>query len=143
MNTPSARPRRLSPSEKETPILYEIWEALGNRPDVRLWRNNRGKAKRPGSRRPVEFGLCDGAADLIGWVTIDPRARPCPCCGVIVHGESLARFLAVEAKSRTGRQSKAQFNFQLMVERGGGIYILAYNAQDAVERLNARLGLIL
>ena len=135
MSTPSAR--RLSPSQRETPILYEIWEALGNRPDVRLFRNNRGKARRRNGR-PVEFGLCDGAADLIGWVTVPTLLTPPTSVAWII-----ARFLAVEAKSKTGLQSKAQIDFQAMVERGGGIYILAYNAQDAVERLNARLGLIL
>jgi hypothetical protein len=40
------------------------------------------------------------------------------------------RFLAVECKSSRGRQSDAQRAFQLMVERSGGLYIIARDIED-------------
>jgi hypothetical protein len=48
------------------------------------------------------------------------------------------RRLEIECKSATGRQSPEQASFQAMIERFGGVYILARSAQDAVAQLQAR-----
>jgi hypothetical protein len=61
--------------------------------------------------RPVRFGLCDGSADLIGWA-----------------GDG--RFLAVEAKSATGRPSAAQLNFIARVQQAGGIAGICRSVDD-------------
>ena len=64
--------------------------------------------------RPVRFGLCDGSADLIGWHTVG----------------GIARFLAVEAKSATGRPSASQTNFLARVTEAGGIAGICRSVDD-------------
>jgi hypothetical protein len=117
--------RRLSPEQRESVIQEEIRLALGGRGDVRLWRNNRGVARRrhrDGSLgRPVEFGLAPGAADLIGWV--------------IPSG----RFLSVEVKSPNGEPTVEQLDWASMVRNGGGIAIICCSAEEAVWLLDAEL----
>jgi hypothetical protein len=119
--------RLLLPEEHESVVMAEVMLAIGGREDVRLFRNNRGIARRRrrdgGLGRSVEFGLTAGAADLIGFVA------------------PTGRFLAIEAKSPTGRQSDDQRDFQEMVERFGGIYIITDSAADAVAQLDKRLAL--
>ncbi len=105
---------------KETAIQREIMLAVGNRPDVRIWRNNSGVARqrrKDGSKgRPVKFGLVPGAADIIG---------------IIAGG----RFLAIECKTINGRLSQNQKQWRAVIERFGGLYILARSAQEAVTQL--------
>ena len=45
------------------------------------------------------------------------------------------RFIGVEVKSKTGRQSDKQKQWQRNCERGGGIYILARSVDDVRDRL--------
>ena len=45
------------------------------------------------------------------------------------------RFIGVEVKTKTGRQSEAQKNWQRNCERAGGIYILARSVDDVRCRL--------
>jgi hypothetical protein len=114
--------RRLAPEEHESVVQEEIRLALGGRPDVRLWRNNRGRARRrnrDGSLgRPVEFGLAPGAADLIGWLV--PSGR----------------FLSVEVKSPTGSPSQEQLDWAAMVRAGGGVALICSSAAEAVAMLD-------
>lgn len=81
-----------------------------NDPDLVLWRNNCGKAEIRG--RWVAYGVgTPGGADLIGvW---------------------RGRFVAVEIKTPTGRQSTEQKQFQQLVERKGGIYVVLRSVDDA------------
>lgn len=55
------------------------------------------------------------------------------------HADVLAcvggRYVAIELKSPSGRQSEQQKNYQAAVERSGGIYILARSVQDVLDRL--------
>ena len=62
--------------------------------DTRLWRNNTGTL-RDQHGRPVQFGLCKGSADLIGYrsITITPD----------IVGQQVAVFLSIEVKTPTGR----------------------------------------
>lgn len=92
----------------ESKTQAAILKYLGNRRDVRCWRNNTGRiADKTG--RVVSFGLV-GSADILGL-----RAG--------------GQFLAVEVKATT-KQSEAQKNFQTMVEAFGGLYILARDVSD-------------
>jgi hypothetical protein len=61
---------------------------------TRLFRNNTGTL-RDQHGRPVQFGLCKGSADLIGWkqVTVTPE----------MVGQQVAVFLSIEVKTPTGR----------------------------------------
>lgn len=100
----------------ESDVLAEVLLAVGARRDVRVWRANTGAA-RTRSGRLIRFGI-RGQADILGLT-------------------SSGRFLAIECKSATGRLSPAQIAFCDMVERFGGIYIVARSAQEAVDQLDA------
>ena len=67
----------------------------------RVWANNTGMIKT--DDRVVKFGL-KGSSDIIG----------------IYKGI----FLGIEVKTGNAKQSKFQINFQKMVEKMGGIYVL-------------------
>ena len=92
--------------------------ALGRDPAVTLWRNNIGHAVMARGGR-VTFGVGGpGGADLIGML--------------------LGRFLALEVKTPTGRQSPEQRQFQTLVESKGGIYLLTRSVADAVAMIEER-----
>lgn len=103
----------------ESQVLIEVLLAIGSRPDCRVWRANTGAA-RTRDGRLVRFGL-KGQADILGLTTT-------------------GRFLAIECKSATGRLRPEQIAFCDMVERFGGLYIVARSAEDAVAQLEVALG---
>ncbi len=112
----------------ESQTQAAILKYLGNRKDCRVWRNNTGKiADRTG--RVVSFGL-QGSADIIGIRKVECFLRMGSRGIWDAVSEHAGQFLAVEVKSDTGRQSKAQRNFQTMVEAFGGLYILARRVED-------------
>jgi hypothetical protein len=88
----------------EITLVKEILAVIGSRNDVRVWRNNTGTLI-------DSLGLV-GSADILGIIA--PQGR----------------FLAIECKTRTGKQSDQQRNFQKMIEAMGGIYILARSLED-------------
>ena len=90
--------------------------------DCRLFRNNTGTlVDRNG--RPVQFGLCKGSADLIGWkrVTITPD----------MVGTTVAVFTSIEVKSATGRIRPEQQQWLDAVQAAGGIAGVARSIDDA------------
>lgn len=93
-------------SEKQ--VQNAILRAFGTRPDMRLWRANAGVARI--DRRTVRFGV-PGQADLTGILPGGVR-------------------LEIEVKSAAGQQSEAQQNYQRMIERFGGLYVLARSVND-------------
>ncbi len=97
---------------KERELLRAIRLAVGGRGDVVLWRNSTGVAQYKDSHR-VPYGLCPGAADLIGII------KP--------HGS----FLAIEVKTKTGRLSKDQKSFLRLVEKSGGVAGVARSVAEA------------
>ncbi len=99
----------------EKALQNEILRAFGTLPGLRLWRANVGVA-RIGDRL-IRFGI-PGQADLTG---------------ILPDG----RRLEIEVKSDRGRQTPRQRAFQAMIERFGGIYILARSIHDVRERLTA------
>lgn len=113
--TPGQGPVR-SAGEREKQVQNEILEALGQRPDLRLWRANAGVARSLDHQRIVRFGV-NGQADL---------------SGILANG----RRLEVEVKTEVGVQSDDQKNFQAMIERFGGVYVLARSAAEAVAKVN-------
>jgi len=83
---------------------------LGSHVDLVLWRNNCGRTKM--GKFWVAYGVgTPGGADLIG----------------IFRG----RFVAIEIKTPTGRQSPEQRTFQQLVERKGGVYVVLRSVDDA------------
>lgn len=95
----------------ESQIQDAVRLELGSDPDLVLWRNNIGMAwMRNGT--PVKFGVGGpGGADLIG----------------LFRG----RFVAIELKTPIGRQSKEQKQYQQLVERKGGTYVVIRSVDDA------------
>lgn len=78
-----------------------------------VWRNNSGTLWANG--QPVSFGY-PGSPDIVGLL---PDGR----------------FLGVECKSKTGRQSSKQKTFEAKVKANSGVYILARSVRDLEEVL--------
>ena len=128
----------------EADIQADIRLALGRMPFVRLFRNNRGLAwmgkvvERYGSTvvianaRPVEFGLTDGASDLLGLtrVTVTPD----------MVGQTLAVFTAAEVKRPKVAVPDHQQKFIDFVNGFGGIAGVVRSTDDAVALVNGRPG---
>jgi hypothetical protein len=93
--------------------------------DTRLFRNNTGTLKDQHGR-PVQFGLCKGSADLIGWkrVTVTPD----------MVGQQVAVFLSIEVKTPTGRIRPEQQQWLDAVQSAGGIAGVARSV-EAAQRL--------
>jgi hypothetical protein len=107
------------PSEQQ--IQQEIRIACSNG-DTRLFRNNTGTL-RDQHGRPVQFGLCKGSADLIGWkrVTVTPD----------MVGQQVAVFTSIEVKTATGRLRPEQQQWLDAVQAAGGIAGVARSVSDA------------
>ncbi len=105
----------------ESALLYRLLlrcSALG----ARVFRNNVGKLyDRNG--RVVTYGLCVGSSDLIGYlpVTITPA----------MVGQRVAVFVAIEAKTATGRLRPEQQQFLRVVRDAGGIATVVRSVADA------------
>lgn len=104
----------------ESRLIHDILAAWGAHPRVRLWRQNTGKGYPPGSSRLVTFGV-PGQGDISGIVA--PSGRR----------------LEIECKSARGRQREDQEMFQRVIERFGGVYVLARSVED-VDRALAACG---
>lgn len=109
---------------KEKAVQNAILREFGTRRDMRLWRANVGVARIGGPRsaggRIVRFGI-PGQADLTGILPGGVR-------------------LEIEVKGPTGRQSEDQRNFQRMIERFGGVYVLARSVDDVWRAVARYLG---
>lgn len=99
--------RRMTESQLQDAIRLE----LGRIPGLTLWRNNTGSVEaRQGYR--IAFGCGGpGGADLIGMYR--------------------GRFIAIEVKTATGRQSPEQRVYQQLVEKLGGVYVLLHSVDEA------------
>lgn len=86
--------------------------ALGRDPDLCLFRNNVGVLVDPHTNRRVRFGLCVGSADLVG----------------IFRG----RFVCLEIKTPTGRQTDEQRRFEALITSKGGIYAVVRSVDEAL-----------
>ncbi len=93
--------------------------------NTRLFRNNTGTL-RDANGRPVQFGLCKGSADLIGWKRVTVTEE--------MVGSTVAVFLSIEVKTATGRLRPEQQQWLDAVHAAGGIAGVARSVSDA-ERL--------
>jgi hypothetical protein len=94
--------------------------------NCRLFRNNTGTLK-DANGRPVQFGLCKGSADLIGWTTrtITPE----------MVGTQVAVFTSIEVKTATGRLRPEQRQWLDAVQAAGGVAGVARSVADAQQLL--------
>ena len=96
----------------EGELQDKIRLALGRIPGLVLWRNNIGRTQ--SAKGWIWYGVGNpGGADLIGCY--------------------LGRFVAIEVKTATGRQSPEQRDWQGVVERAGGVYLLVRSVEEAVK----------
>lgn len=95
-------------------VLAWTLDALEKRPDLCfVTRMNTGAIRL--EKRFIRFG-CVGWADIIGMTT-------------------RGRFLAVEAKSSTGKLSDAQALFKSKVEACGGLYFMVASSGDVLDMI--------
>lgn len=93
---------------------------------VRIWRNNRVSAMalgKNGKIRKVDAGI-NGQADISGIASIPFTAK-----------DSLGLRLEIEVKTGRDRQSVAQVNFQEMILKHGGIYLVARDLEVTISHL--------
>lgn len=108
-----------------------------------VFRNNVGNgvlgqvAKQDGGQfhivngRRVQFGLCPGSSDLIGW----RRVRITPD----MVGGHVAVFLALEVKTATGKPTPEQVNFISAVRKAGGLAGVVRSVDEALGVCNPLL----
>lgn len=116
---------------------------FGADPDLRLWRQNTGKAWLPmtsegraalgnlvalmsGHFRPVQFGT-PGQADVGGILTIGNGRTYQP----------IGRAVGIEFKSDTGKLRPEQGAWRDMFVSRGGLYVLAREEEDVAKALDA------
>jgi hypothetical protein len=104
------------PEEHE--VQTAILKFLGARGLSRLFRNNRGM------KGHVQFGLCPGASDVIGWKSV--KVKP----GMV--GQRIAVFAALEVKGPTGKATPEQQEFLRLVDEAGGIAAVVRSMKEAV-----------
>lgn len=98
----------------ETALVRSILRYLAYQPGVFAWRNNSGAVVT--DERFIRYGK-RGSSDIIG---------------ICANG----RFLAVEAKVGSGKQSPEQVEFERSVKAAGGLYVLAYSIDDVKKGLD-------
>ncbi len=97
-------------------------KALG----ARLWRNQTG-SYRLADGRWISSGLCRGSSDLIGYQVIVVKPEDV--------GRKLAVFVAIEAKSATGRATTEQLEFVRQVAFDGGRAQIVRSTRELEEAL--------
>lgn len=129
----------------ETDLVRRIMLTLSKFPGVRVFRNNTGscwigksyvvpKAMQVNVNkgdvivyqgRYFVAGLCVGSSDIIGFksVTVTPE----------MVGKTVAIFMANEIKTPTGKATPEQISFVEMVNRFGGIGMIARSEEEAAE----------
>lgn len=120
------RARKRPSVEGETHALYSILRALNAIEGVQAWRNNRG-ILRDGNGRPISYGLCNGASDVLGIV--ECKVLP-PEDGFHDH-VYVGRFFAFEVKRYGERPTAAQEAFFVVVREFGGAAGWGTCADDA------------
>ena len=95
--------------------------------DTKVFRNNTGTL-RDQHGRPVQFGLCKGSADLIGWTTRTVTQE--------MVGQRIAVFTSIEVKTPTGRLRPEQQAWLGVVRGAGGIAGVARSVSDAEDLLS-------
>lgn len=94
----------------EALTLFQILEAWGCHPRIRISRQNVGKALIKG--RWVRFGV-PGTADIVGLIA------------------PTGRLVMLEVKSKTGKQRAAQLAMQRVITAMGGLYAVCRTLAEA------------
>lgn len=124
-------PKRGRSAMTEKPIQNAILRAFATQSGLRLWRANVGVARY--GKRTVRFGV-PGQADLTG---ILPVTLACPACRTVA-GKAGVR-LEIECKTPGSKQTTEQRQYEQIIRRFGGIYVLAYSVQDVWDAIGGLL----
>lgn len=126
---------------KESNIQQLVRLAASKLKGVRLFRNNVALAwtgdvskLKDGSiiirnPRPLHAGLQKGSGDLIGWQCLEITQD--------MVGQRIAKFVSVEVKTATGRESDDQKTWKNVVNQHGGAAIVARDPAD-LEKINKK-----
>lgn len=93
-------------------LVDEVLLAIGSTNKCRVYRNATGCARSMDGARIISFGL-KGSPDIVG---------------ILSNG----KWLGLEIKTGSGKQNKDQLNFEAMIRRFNGHYLVVRNAQEAV-----------
>lgn len=98
----------------------------------KIWlrKNSNGVARSMNGQAIIKYGLGTGVSDGVGWVSRVIRPEDV--------GRTVAIFLAVEGKLKTGVVSDGQEAFINQVNRDGGIAFVAYDT-DGVDSVIDRI----
>lgn len=116
---------------KESNIMRSCMMKICEDKNKKIFRNNVGVGvaynfKEKKVRTPlqvIEYGLCKGSADLIGWKSIEVTPE--------MVGQRLAIFTAIEIKRpEQSYTSEEQSNFLKSVQDSGGIALIAKSPKD-------------
>jgi len=119
-------------------LVQETRKALGREPDLTLWLNSKGRWD-AGEFKSTP-GLGKGSADIIGCLTV--RAAVWDVTRNDNRTTDVGRFIALEAKTGSGRVSPEQKLFIELVRKRGGFaatFSTVDEARACIER--ARQGL--
>lgn len=108
---------------REIELMKTIQLGL-SRLGLKIWRNNVGQVKTEDGRY-IQFGLCEGSSDLIGYT-------PTVVTDAMV-GKTVAVFTAIEVKTERGKLTIDQSNFIAVVKRDGGIAMCARSYDEAAQ----------
>jgi len=105
-------------NELESTTQAKIRQAVNLLPYARLVRNNTGKVKTADGKW-ITYGLGNGGADLVGWVTMH---------------NGLARVLCIEVKRpKGGKVAADQIAWLTSINKHGGAGAICRSAEQAVE----------
>lgn len=101
----------------EDELQANIRLSLGKRTDVVMFRNAVGLAETSKGHK-VKYGLCKGSSDLIGFL------------------RGSGRFVCLEIKTNSGKESEDQKRFRMLVNIGGGFARVVRSVEEANEAVN-------
>lgn len=124
-----SKPSGIFPTDNEATVLSKV--RLAAAPYCTLHRNNIGKLQDKNGRW-IAYGVCNpGGSDLIGWqsITITPE----------MVGMKIAKFVALECKTETGRPTTDQIRFLENVSNAGGLASIVRSETEALALLRASI----
>ncbi len=121
----------------ERKIQTDILLKFGARPDMRIWRQNTGKAY--GYSVVANALARAGAAEILKGLPLTKYGTPgAPDIHGIIEG---GRYLTIEVKRPGEVLEEEQKAWRRMFEAQGGLYILAHSTEDVSRELQ-QVGLI-
>jgi hypothetical protein len=114
----------------EREVIADVRKAISQAGAV-AFRNNVGAYKDKDGRH-IQYGLCKGSSDLIGWRSVEVTQD--------MVGSRIAVFMAIECKAESGgRVQPEQANFLRVLAEAGGICGVATSADGAKKIIHKAL----